>query len=330
MPALFNLPCVLLLAAALLTGCNTYTRETGVEDVTRVDIDPRHPGEVVIGELQFVTGYKLEYGARFFGGLSGLIISEDGRDLTAITDHGDWVDASMSHDLQGRLTGISGISIHPLIGLEADDIDTILEPKERDAEAMTVMPGGRVMVAFERRHRVWVYDDLATRDNPLELDVPENIVRLASNGGIEALEFLPDGRLLMIAEEPVGTGRIIDAWILEDNMEWRWIGYQMNDGFSVVDATALPDGRVIVLERWFAAPISLRIRLRELTPEMLDGGGPLDGTPISLLKQNLVIDNFEGLDHRIGPNGEIYLYMVSDDNFNDLQATYLYQFLLLP
>jgi hypothetical protein len=326
----FTLPCTALAALLVLAGCNTYTRETGVEEITKVDIDPRNPGEVEIGELLFVAGYKLEYGARFFGGLSGLIISDDGTRLVAVTDHGDWIDASLSHDSQGRLTGVSGISAHPLIGLEGEEIDTILEPQERDAEALTLMPDGRVMVAFERRHRVWVYDDLATRANPLELELPENIVRLPGNGGIETLEFLPDGRLLMIAEAPVGTGTIIDAWILETNLEWRWVGYLMNDGFNVVDATALPDGRVMVLERWFAAPISLRIRVRELTPAMIDGPGPLDGTPIALLKQNLVIDNFEGLDHRIGPNGEIYLYMVSDDNFSDLQATYLYQFLLLP
>ncbi len=333
---ILKMPCIrglvaLVLGTLLLTGCSTYTRETGLEEVTSVNIDPRNPGEVKIGGMVFVAGFNLEYGARFFGGLSGLLIAEDGNSMVAITDHGDWVDASLSHDAQGRLTGVSNISIHSLIGLEGENIDTILEPNERDAEAVTVMPDGRVMVAFERRHRVWVYDSLSTRDNPLELDLPENIVRLPGNGGIETLEFLPDGRLLMIAEEPVGGGTIIDAWILEDDLKWRWIGYLMNDGFNVVDATALPDGRVMVLERWFAAPASLRIRVRELTPEMLDGGGPLDGTPITLLKQNLVIDNFEGIDHRIGPNGEIYLYMVSDDNFDDLfQATYLYQFLLLP
>jgi len=333
--SVLKLPCIgwlaaLVLAALALTGCNTYTRETGLEEVTAVDIDPRHPGDVKIGGMVFVAGFNLEFGARFFGGLSGLLISDDGNSMIAVTDHGDWVDASLSHDAQGRLTGVRNISVHSLVGLQGEKIDTILEPNERDAEAVTVMPDGRVMVAFERRHRVWVYDSLATRDNPLELELPENIVRLPGNGGIETLEFLPDGRLLMIAEEPVGTGTIIDAWILEENLEWRWIGYLVNDGFNVVDATALPDGHVMVLERWFTAPISLRIRVRELTPAMLDGVGPLDGTPITLLKQNLVIDNFEGLDHRIGPNGEIYLYMVSDDNFSDLQATYLYQFLLLP
>ncbi len=322
--------CAVLVLTGAMAACNTFTRDTGEQDITAVDIDPRNPGEVRIGELVFMAGYKLEFDTRFFGGLSGLFIDDNGNRMVAVTDHGDWISAPLSHDSEGRLTGVGTMTMSPLIGLDGEAIDTILEPQERDAEGLTVMPDGRVMVSFERRHRVWVYDDLASIEEPLELELPDTIVRLPGNGGIETIEFLSDGRLLMIAEEPVGTGITIDAWILDKDLRWRCIGYIQRDGFQVTDATALPDGRVLVLERWYAAPASLRIRIRELSPEMLDANTPLDGEPIVLLKQNLIIDNFEGLDHRVGPDGTIYLYMISDDNFEALQATYLYQFRLDP
>ncbi|MDG2480288.1 MAG: esterase-like activity of phytase family protein [Alphaproteobacteria bacterium] len=322
--------CLLGALALTLAACNTFMRDTGEQTITPVDLDPRNPGEVRIGNVVFLAGYKLDFDARFFGGLSGLLIAGDGGSMLAVTDHGDWVEAPLNHDSTGRLTGVGTVTMSPLIGVDGEAIDTILEPQERDAEGLARMPDGRVMVSFERRHRVWVYDDLAQEHEPLELDLPETITRLPGNDGIETITFLPDGRLLMIAEEPASTGTTIDAWILEDGLTWRWVGYIMRDGFSVTDATALPDGRIIVLERWFAAPMSLRIRLRELTPAMLDSGAPLDGVPTVLFKQNLIIDNFEGLDHRIGPKGEIFLYMISDDNFALLQATYLYQFRLDP
>ena len=105
----------------------------------------------------------------------------------------------------------------------------------------------------------------------------------------------------------------------------------MRDEFAVTDAAALPDGRVIVLERWFAAPDALLIRLRELTPEMLDGVTRIvDPRVIAEFTRDLPIDNFEGLSARTGAKGETLLYMVSDDNFNERQSTYLYQLRLEP
>ena len=327
-PARLTTACAL--ALALLAGCNTWTSETGLQTVTPVDFDPEQPGEVRIGEVVFMAGFRLEYGARFFGGLSGLWVSPSGDRMVAVTDHGDWVSAPLSHDAAGRMTGVGTITMRPLTGIDAEDIDTILDPQERDAEGLTMLPDGRAIVSFERRHRIWVYDSPLTDNEPLELDPPEHIVRLQSNEGLEAIQAMPDGRLIAIAEGPIGPGVVLDFWVLERDGHWRPVGYQMRDGFKVTDAAALPDGRVIVLERWFAAPAAIRNRLRELTPEQIDGDQIVDARLLAEFTSDYNIDNFEGLSARVGPNGETFLYMVSDDNFNFGQKTYLYQFRLEP
>lgn len=327
-PARLTTACVL--ALSLLGACNTFTSETGEQTITAVDFDPAHPGEVRIGEVVFMAGFRLEYGARFFGGLSGLWVSPGGDRMIAVTDHGDWVSAPLSHDAAGRMTGVGTITMRALTGIDADSIDTILDPQERDAEGLAMLPDGRAIVSFERRHRIWVYDGPMSDNEPLELDPPLHIGRLQNNGGLEAIETMPDGRLIAIAEEPIGPGLVVDMWVLETNGKWRSVGYLMRDGFKVTGAAALPDGRVIVLERWFAAPGSIRNRLRELTPEQIDGEVIVDGRVLAEFTSEYNIDNFEGLSARTGPNGETFLYMVSDDNFNEGQKTYLYQFRLEP
>ena len=193
-----------------------------------------------------------------------------------------------------------------------------------------MLPDGRVIVSFERRHRIWVYDSPLTDNEPLELEAPKHVARLQNNEGLEAIKAMPDGRLIAIAEGPIGPGVVLDFWVLERDGKWRSVGYLMRDGFKVTGAAALPDGRVIVLERWFAAPMAIRNRLRVLTPEQIDGTAIVDGEVIAEFTSDYNIDNFEGLSARTGPGGETFLYMVSDDNFNFGQRTYLYQFRLEP
>lgn len=328
-PGRLTTACGLALTLAL-AACNTWTRETGEQTVTAVDIDPRTPGEVQIGKAVFMAGFELEFGARFFGGLSGLWVAPDGSRMVAITDHGDWVSAPLSHDASGRLTGVGTITLQSLIGADGEEIDTILDPEERDAEGLTVLPDGRAVVSFEHHHRIWVYDSVLSRNAPLELEPPEDIVRLPPNSGLETIKATPDGRLVAIAEGPVGPGTVIDMWVLEKDGRWRGMSYLMRDGFKVTDAVVLPDGRIIALERWYAAPASIQIRLRELTPEQVEAGGVIDGRRLAEFGRPLRIDNFEGMSERTGPNGETLLYMVSDDNFNAGQSTYLYQFRLEP
>jgi len=44
------------------------------------------------------------------------------------------------------------------------------------------------------------------------------------------------------------------------------------------------------------------------------------------MKSPMIVDNFEGIDIQKGADGKNYIYLISDDNFNPLQNTYLLMF----
>jgi len=55
----------------------------------------------------------------------------------------------------------------------------------------------------------------------------------------------------------------------------------------------------------------------------------IDGPPIFNADLDQEIDNMEGLDAHITPQGDTVLTMVSDDNFSIIQRTLLLQFTLV-
>jgi hypothetical protein len=55
-------------------------------------------------------------------------------------------------------------------------------------------------------------------------------------------------------------------------------------------------------------------------------GAVLEGDVIARLEGSLTVDNMEGIDARQAPGGETLIYILSDDNANPLQRTYLLMF----
>jgi hypothetical protein len=316
---------LVLLAASACGG-----RATGEDSITAVEIDRHQPGLVEIGEVTFWAGFDLDMADPAFGGLSGLEINQDGTQLTAVSDTGRWLTADLQHNAEGRLIGLSNLAIVPMLDTDGRAIPDLPGDQSKtrgDAEALADDGAGGFLVGFERNDRVLDYASFDVL--PVPLDLPAGVARLRLNSALEAVTYLADGRLLLIAEAPAPGASDIDAWIREAD-GWRALTYIVRDGFNVTDVAALDDGRVIVLERWFVAPFFLKIRLREITPDMLDTGAPLDGRIIATFTNSLLIDNFEGLAARPAPDGGTLLYMISDDNFSGHQRTLLYQLYLAP
>lgn len=315
----------------ILTSASCADTPAGVETVTVVPLDRDDPSNVTVGELTFLAGFELDLDDPMFGGLSGLEISADGQRLTAVSDNGWWLTADLEHDDLGRLTAVQGLKLQPLLDLDSKPFSA--QPGDLpkiwgDAESVAQSSDDSMLVAFERRHRLWSYDQLDAV--PTAIGVPEEVNLLKSNHSLESVDFLSDGRILIFAEEPIGDDQMIMGWVLEDEA-WREIAYQGRDDFNVTDMTVLADGRIIVLERWFVPPVFLKTRLREFTTDMLaDNHGPIDGRVLATFTNSLLIDNFEGLTARPAPDGGYWLYMVSDDNYNSYQRTLLYQFYLGP
>lgn len=315
--------CVLALAG--IVAC--AQTPTGEESVTTAVLDRDDPERRSFGELTLLAGFELELDDPDFGGLSGLDIADDGSRLVAISDRGWWVTADLTEDERGKLLSIENLTIQPMFDFDGSPLadraggDSV---RWRDAEDLARTVDGGYYVTFEREHRLWHYDAIDAL--PFAIELPGEVAALRSNGGIESVALLPDGRPLVLAEESQGDEQVIDGWLLESGA-WRKLAYQGHADFSVTGMAGLGDGSLIVLERWYMEPVFLSIRLRLIAPEMLEADEIIDPPVLAAFSNALLIDNFEGIAVRPAPDGSGYLlYIVSDDNFIITQRTLLYQF----
>jgi hypothetical protein len=280
-----------------------------------VPLDAQDPGRQAVGPLRYRGGLWLEARDDRFGGFSGLRVSADGRRFVAISDCGRVLDASLVYDDRGFLAGLSEPRLRPLLGPGGRR----LLPGEEDAESLAPTPDGGWIVGFEQRHRLWRYPagEPPLRGPPAPLLPPPGLATQEPNRGLEALVGFEDGRLFGVAEGSSVPGPTTTAW-LEKDAAWTVLAYPLyydasvpDEPFRPTDATLLPGGDVLVLERRYP-PVALR--LRRLDRGRLEQGGDLTGTELVRLDPPLTLDNFEGIDARVGPAGETLLYLISDDN----------------
>ena len=277
------------------------------------------------GALRFLGGLWLKSQDEGFGGLSGLLVEsgESGPQLIAITDQGD--------KFSGRLV----IKGSRLLGLEETALEPLLDPDGRpvagktlgDAESITRLRSGRVLVGFERRHRIWEYGPGLTGPSTV-FPTPASLADAPLNGGLESIANWPDGRILAITERLETEDGDFAAFLFQDG-KWTTLGWKGSAaGFEPSDAVALPDGDLLVLERlWSAlAPTSLRSRIMRVKGDSVRPGATLQGELVAELKAPLIADNFEGIATLPGENGGTQLLLVSDDNFNSVQRTLLLLF----
>ena len=118
---------------------------------------------------------------------------------------------------------------------------------------------------------------------------------------------------------------------------WMWVDgapqqFQIAnvDDFDITDAAPLPDGGLLVLERWFRVDTGPKVRLLLIRRHQLQPGATIEGEILASADSSREIDNMEALAVHTGPAGEIIVTMLSDDNFNKrMQRTLLLQFTLV-
>ncbi|MBY0336566.1 MAG: esterase-like activity of phytase family protein [Acetobacteraceae bacterium] len=253
------------------------------------------------------------------GGVSGLHLAPD-LTLTAITDQGRWIEARLTLDplglrdlRHGRLRDGAG---QPL-------------PRGRnaDAEALARLPDGSWLIAYERWHRIRRHPRL---DGPgLGFDAPPGIEAAPSNGGLEALAALPDGRLLAIAEalpdEAPGT---VSAWLgapRGGRIAWDRRAYRPAAGFSPTDATALGTGALVIERRfsWLGGFEGRLVLVRDLAAPVLEGEAWLDLPPDG------PAENWEAASVTRHA-GRTLLLLATDDNRSSFQRSLLLLYEVTP
>lgn len=285
-------------------------------------LDATDPERMRVGRLEWRGGVSLSSSDPRFGGLSSLRVAADGIGFTAVSDEGWRVDGRMLYDLQGHLAGVEGVTLVPLLSRRGRPLPE-LGKHESDAESLVRDADGTLVIGFEGDHRIVRYPGDGAA--PSLVAPPPGLQQAPVNSGLETLVRLRDGRLLAITEKLKVEGGV-RGWIGGGKGGWQSFVWATSEGFVPTDATQLPSGELLVLERRFP-PVGARLRL--LPAASIKAGGLLDGTQIARLEGSLQLDNMEGIDARRGPAGETLIWLISDDNFSFLQRTLLLMFRLV-
>ncbi len=297
-----------------------------------VPLDGTNLARRTVGKLEYQSGLVLCSSDKRFGGWSALWVSDDGSRLVAVNDEGRWMHASLAYDADGHLAAVGDARIDDLRDTRGTPVavpnSEDAEKTEQDAEALVRLPDGSWLVAFEHHHRISRY---TAPDGPAgpatDYGAPKDLAHAPDpNGGMEALVRLRDGRLLTVAE----TWHVDDSlrgWVRDDAGTWQELRYKLIDRMVPSEATLLPSGDVLFLERNFDWETRrMTLRLRRVRTSTVRPGALLDGDVVAELAPPITVDNYEGLSARRMPDGRTLVYVLSDDNMSPFQATILLTF----
>jgi hypothetical protein len=292
--------------------------------------DTRDHSHLRFGALEYRSGLVLTSSFRGFGGLSGLRLDAKGERFIAISDKGGWFTGRIVY--RGReMTGLDDVEAAPMLG---PDGRAITARGWFDSESIA-LDGSFVYIGLERVNQVLRYDFSKgfTRSRGEVVPLPPAAKKLPFNKGLEALVMVPKslplaGTLIAISERGLDAQGNLIAFLIGGPTPGQFAVRRTNN-FDVSDAVLLPSGDLLILERKFSWLAGIGIRIRRVALKSVAPGAVVDGPSIFDADLGHEIDNMEGIDAHVTPEGDTVLTMVSDDNFSMLQRTLLLQFTLV-
>ncbi|WP_369186599.1 esterase-like activity of phytase family protein [Streptomyces sp. R08] len=286
---------------------------------------------------------KTTYDGTFVGNFSALALDRDGS-LAALEDR------SSLFDLNAR-------TLQPKRVVHLADENGA----DLDSEGLVIDRDGTRLITSETEPSIRRY----SRDGKIldRLPVPSSLLvapagRASSNLTFEGLTLLPGGRTLLASmEAPIAgdtSGAVrFQTWTRTKGDHFRLAAqyaYKPDASFlGVPEVQALPDGRLLVLERGFTSGVGNTVRLYLADPRHAtdtSGTDYLTGQPgVRLIKKTLLadiadcpslgatakqpqpnplLDNIEGMVITGREKGAYKVLLVSDDNQNAVQTTRFY------
>jgi hypothetical protein len=291
--------------------------------------DTRDRARTRFGALEYRSGLILTSRFRGFGGLSGWRFDAKGEQFISMSDKGTWFTGRIVY--QGReMTGLADVEAAPMLGADGRPITA---RGWYDSEAIA-LDGSLVYIGLERVNQILKFDFAkgGTRSRGEAIAVPPAMRRLPNNKGLEALVTVPKslplaGTLIAISERGLdGDGNII-GFLIGGPKPGGFAVRRSND-FDISDAVLLRSGDLLILERKFSWLAGVGIRIRRIALKSIDRGATVDGPSIFEADLGNEVDNMEGIDAHVTPEGDTVLTMISDDNFSMIQRTLLLQFTL--
>lgn len=277
------------------------------------------------GALEFRGGLILSSPYERFGGLSAIHVAPDGEHFVAVSDRTLWLRGRIVYSAAGRPSAIADAVMAPVL-------DTEGKPAKRwDTESIAENDG-------------WLYVGIEGRDNIMRFDygrkgllalaepvaTPEGVKDLPGNRGLEAIVCVPKqfplaGTLIGFSEGGQDAAGNLKAFLIGGPTPGTFSVKRTKD-YDISDATLLPDGDILILDRHFSMVRGISIRIRRIRLADVKPGAFVDGPPLIEADMRYEIDNMEGLAIHRTASGETVLTMLSDDNFSPLQRTLLLQF----
>ncbi|MEM7169667.1 MAG: esterase-like activity of phytase family protein [Pseudomonadota bacterium] len=297
----------------------------------RLNVEDRQ--QTRVGDLVWRGGIELRSDRDDFGGLSGLLVSSDGREFAAVTDQGRWFSALLDYDPDGFLEGLSKPEIGRLHGSDGQALDSKFF---QDAESLAILPDGSILVSFEHDHRILLYPSKGSdaslasplANRPEIWPLSDKMADLPDNDGMEALVELDQGRLLVVSAVEDDNGDY--EGYLWDGGEWQTLTLGKSGDYKPTGAAWLPGEDIFLLERQFSLLGGVGVRLRRIPLDQVQANSRLVGTEVAEIKPPLIIDNFEGIALHRNAQGELLVTLLSDDNFSFLQRSLLLMFAVDP
>lgn len=264
------------------------------------------------GPFTLSGAWRLSSGSRFFNSLSGLDLLPNGRFLAA-SDRGWLIDMPQpGYGIAARITAWQ-------YSYEYGIVDP------GDSESVVVGNNGSTWIAAEQSNSIrrimpdGHFDEvrpLAMRHWPTNRG-PESMARLADGRFVVLGEAIEDGR------DRTFSGLVFSGDPIESGKPFLF-HLAMPGGLRPVGMALLPDGRLLVLGRRFGLPFRFASALYIVNPRDFEPAAKANARLLQWIDIPGLSDNFEGLAVEEGPEGDLTVWVVSDDNQATLiQGTYL-------
>ena len=320
-----------LAASVLLVAACGQAETDPILTAESLVLFPDDPGRTRLDALRYAGGVALESRDDRFGGWSAIEVSEDGARLLALSDRGGWMTARLIFDEDGALSGLSEMSIAPLLDAEGRELDG----EAADAEGLAPLGGGRYAVSFERRHRIEAFDIAADWSGigtarGEALPAPPGADRLRNNAGMEALAR--SGEILWAGVEyPLVEGQPHTLWrfdLSDPDAPPQARSLALAPGFGLTALASDGEGGLYIVERFWARNVGNRIRIGRLSAgDLNESAEPAAPVLLAEVAPDMTVDNIEAIAVTHGDGGT-RLFLMSDDNFNQAQRTLLLSFLI--
>lgn len=288
------------------------------------DFDREDAQRRTFGSLHFRGGLELSSTDPIFGGISALRVQDDGEYFLALSDRAYWLRGRIIYS-GNRPTGLADTVIAPIVGPDGK------HEKTWDTESIAIA-GRRLYVGVEGLDRIPYFFHSATSLPVYQNSIPfpPGLKDLPVNGGLEALEFVPNddapgGILLAISENGLDKDGNLMAYCIYESVQ-KTFAVKRSGKYNISDAALLAGKHLLILERKYDAENGVSVRIRKISLDSIRKDALVDGPVVVEADMQYQVDNMEAISVHRDSSGEIILTLISDDNFSAIQRTLLLQF----